>query len=60
MNLRHPARGVLVLLLLTGALLLGVYLLRGVLLYPHLKRAAVDASNSTMSGSAPCRTPLPR
>ena len=41
MNLRHPARWAFALLLLTGGLLLGLYLLRGVLLYPHLKRAAV-------------------
>ena len=41
MNLRHPARWALALLLLTGGLLLGVYLLRGVLVYPHLKRAAI-------------------
>ena len=41
MNLRPPARWALALLLLTAGALLAVYLLRGVLLYPHLKRAAV-------------------
>jgi translocation and assembly module TamB len=41
MNLRHPARWALALLLLLGGVLLGVYLLRGVILYPHLKRAAI-------------------
>ena len=43
MNRRHPARWALFLFLLAGGLLLGLYLLRGVLLYPHLKQAAIEA-----------------
>ena len=41
MNLRQPVRWALVLLLLTVGVRLGAYLLRSVLLYPHLKRAAI-------------------
>ena len=43
MNLRHPARWAMALLVVTAGLLLGVYLLRGVLIYPLLKKAAVEA-----------------